>query len=91
MVSDEWAGRSASGNRGENWGLNLNEAKTNFSNVIANVENNLVTVTIMRYGHPVAQIVPIERHNRTKPDPLLSQISYTGDLCENESDDWENA
>ena len=69
--------------------LNLNEAKTNFSNVIANVENNLVTVTIMRYGHPVAQIVPIERHNRTKPDPLLSQISYTGDLCSNEADDWE--
>ena len=57
--------------------------------VIANVENNLVTVTIMRYGHPVAQIVPIERHNRTKPDPLLSQISYTGDLCSNEADDWE--
>ena len=41
--------------------LNVNEAKTNFSNVLAAVENDLVTVTIMRYGHPVAQIVPIER------------------------------
>lgn len=30
--------------------LNVNEAKTNFSNVLATVENDLVTVTIMRYG-----------------------------------------
>ena len=71
--------------------LNINEAKTNFSNVIASVENNLITVTIMRHGRPVAQIVPIERHNRTKPDPRLSQISYTGDLCSNEANAWENA
>ena len=71
--------------------LNVNEAKTKFSNILANVENNRVTVTIMRYGHPIAQIVPIKRHNRTKIDPVLSRISYTGDLCENESDDWEEA
>ena len=71
--------------------LNVNEAKTNFSNVLANVENNLVTITIMRYGHPIAQIVPIKRHNRTTTDPLLSRISYTGDLCANEASDWEEA
>ena len=71
--------------------LNVNEAKTNFSNILANVENNLVTVTIMRYGHPIAQIVPIKRHNRTKTDPVLSRISYAGNLCENESEDWEEA
>ena len=61
--------------------LNVNEAKTNFSNVLATVENDLVTVTIMRYGHPIAQIVPIERHNRTKTDPLLSRIIIKGDPC----------
>ena len=71
--------------------LNVNEAKTNFSNVLATVENDLVTVTIMRYGHPVAQIVPIERHNRTKTDPLLSRIVIKGDPCENDADDWEEA
>lgn len=71
--------------------LNVNEAKTNFSSVLANVENNLVTVTIMRYGHPIAQIVPIKRHNRTTPDPSLSRISYTGNLCDNDEDDWEEA
>ena len=71
--------------------LNVNEAKTKFSNILANVENNLVTITIMRYGHPIAQIVPIKRHNRTKTDPLLSRISYSGNLCENEAGDWEEA
>ena len=71
--------------------LNVNEAKTRFSNILADVENNLVTITIMRYGHPIAQIVPIKRHNRTKTDPLLSRISYSGNLCENEADDWEEA
>ncbi len=71
--------------------MSLTEVKSNFFRAMEAVEKNRVTVTIMRYGHPVAQIVPIGRHNRTKPDPLLSQISYTGDLCENESDDWKNA
>lgn len=71
--------------------MRLTEVKSNFFHAMEAVEKNRATVTIMRYGHPVAQIVPIERHNRTKPDPLLSQISYTGDLCENESDDWGNA
>ena len=71
--------------------LNVNEAKTRFSSILANVENNLVTITIMRYGHPIAQIVPIKRHNRTKTNPLLSRISYSGNLCENEADDWEEA
>ena len=71
--------------------LNVNEAKTNFSNVLATVENDLVTVTIMRYGHPVAQIVSIERHNRTMTAPLLSRIVIEGDPCENDADDWEEA
>ncbi len=69
--------------------MRLTEVKSNFFRAMEAVEKNRATVTIMRYGHPVAQIVPIERHNRTKPDPLLSQISYTGDLCSNEADDWE--
>ncbi len=69
--------------------MRLTEVKSNFFRAMEAVEKNRATVTIMRYGHPVAQIVPLERNNRTKPDPLLSQISYTGDLCSNEADDWE--
>lgn len=71
--------------------LNVNEAKTIFSSALATAENNLVTVTIMRYGHPIAQIAPSKRHNRTTSDPSLSRISYTGNLCDNDEDDWEEA
>ena len=39
--------------------LNVHEAKANFSGVLAEVENNLTIITIMRYGRPVAKIVPI--------------------------------
>ena len=38
--------------------LNVNEAKTHFSSVVSEVEKNLVAFTIMRYGRPVARIVP---------------------------------
>ena len=39
--------------------LNVHEAKANFSGVLAEVENKLTIITIMRYGRPVAKIVPI--------------------------------
>lgn len=39
--------------------LNVHEAKANFSGVLAEVENKLTVITIMRYGRPVAKIVPI--------------------------------
>ena len=71
--------------------MNMNEAKANFSGLLSFVCKDRATVTIMRYGHPVAQIVPIERHNRTKTDPLLSRIVIKGDPCENDADDWEDA
>ena len=33
--------------------LNIHEAKANFSGVLAEVENKLTIITIMRYGRPV--------------------------------------
>ncbi|MBR4252594.1 MAG: type II toxin-antitoxin system Phd/YefM family antitoxin [Kiritimatiellae bacterium] len=71
--------------------MNVNEAKTNFSSVLAEVENNRVTVTILRYGHPVAQIVPIHRHDRTTVDPELARIEILGDPCAADTGDWEEA
>ena len=69
--------------------LNVNEAKTNLSSILADVQANRQIVTILRYGHPIAQIVPILRHNRTKTDPLLSKIVVKGDILANDADDWE--
>ena len=53
--------------------LNVNEDKTNFSSVLAEVERNMLTVTITSYGRPVARVVPIERKARSlSPIPGLA-------------------
>lgn len=53
--------------------LNVNEDKTNFSSVLAEVERNMLTITITRYGRPVARVVPIERKARSlSPIPGLA-------------------
>ena len=53
--------------------LNVNEDKTNFSSVLAEVERNMLIITITRYGRPVARVVPIERKARSlSPIPGLA-------------------
>ena len=53
--------------------LNVNEAKANFSGVLAEVERNMLTITITRYGRPIARVVPIERKARSlSPIPGLA-------------------
>ena len=71
--------------------LNVNEAKTNFSSVISNVETNLVTITIMRYGHPVARITPILPRKRAirRKNPRLAFKISDGDLYSDDSNLWE--
>lgn len=39
--------------------MNVNEAKAKFSSLLAGVERTGQPVTILRYGHPVAQVVPM--------------------------------
>lgn len=69
--------------------MNVNEAKSNFSSLLASVFKDRTVVTIVRYGHPIAQIVPCAKKRRLDKDPLLSQIQIKGDLFEDESADWE--
>jgi len=72
--------------------LNVNEAKANFSSVLAEVESRLVSFTIMRYGRPIARITPIERTRRIRPLPGYgSKIDIKTDLFADDSDLWENA
>ena len=72
--------------------MNVNEAKANFSSVLANVENNLATIMIVRYGRPIAKIVPIRKNRDVSPMPeLVGKVKFTGDWFEDESGDWENA
>ena len=69
--------------------MNVNEAKANFSGLLSSVRKDRAIVTIVRYGHPIAQIVPCRRKRRMDTDPLLSKIQIKGNLFEDDSADWE--
>ena len=71
--------------------MNVNEAKTHFSSHVSDVENNMVAFTIMRYGRPVARLVPLESPRRSfKPIPgLAGKIKVKCDLFDDSSSDWE--
>ena len=70
--------------------MNVNEAKSNFSGLLSFVHNDRTVVTIMRYGHPIAQIVPCPPKRKLRKDPLLSKIKINCNLFEDESSDWES-
>ena len=72
--------------------LNVHEAKANFSCVLAEVENKLTVVTIMRYGRPVAKIVPITTKRNIGPLPgFVGKVKMHGDWFTDASSEWENA
>lgn len=71
--------------------MNVNEAKTHFSSLVSEVEKNMVAFTIMRYGRPVARLVPLESPRRSfKPIPgLAGKIKVKCDLFDDSSSNWE--
>jgi prevent-host-death family protein len=72
--------------------VNVNEAKSNFSGLLAEVETRLASFTIMRYGHPVARLVPIEPVRKIHPLPGYGRkIVIKGNLFADDSGLWENA
>ena len=72
--------------------LKVHEAKANFSGVLSEVENNLTVITILRYGRPVAKIVPVTPERDMSPLPgFAGQVRMKGDWFADESSDWENA
>ena len=72
--------------------MSVKEAKSNFSGMLSEVESGLVSFTIMRYGRPIARIVPIERTRKILPLPRYgSKIAVKGDLFSDDSALWENA
>ena len=71
--------------------LSVYDAKAKLSRVLANVEEKRMTVTILRYGHPIAQIVPIKPKLRSlTPDPAFAgKIKVKCDLFADDSSLWE--
>ena len=69
--------------------VNIHDAKTNFSSLLARVEGSGERIVICRNGEPVADLVPHERKNRTRPHPALRKIKIQYDPVESLSDnEW---
>jgi prevent-host-death family protein len=72
--------------------VNVHEAKTNFSSLLARVEKVGASIVICRNGEPVADLVPHKFQNRIKPHPVLSKIKINYDPTEPLSEDeWPKA
>jgi prevent-host-death family protein len=72
--------------------VNVHEAKTNFSSLLARVEKIGASIVICRNGEPVADLVPHKKVNRLKPHPVLSKIKINYDPTEPLSEDeWPKA
>ena len=61
--------------------INIYEAKTQLSRLVAAVENHGETVVLCRNGVPVADLVPHHkgRDITLEPDPALRGARYVGD------------
>ena len=62
--------------------VNVHEAKTNFSSLLAKLEADSETIVICRNGEPVADLVPHKRVNRIKPHPILGKMKIKYDPTE---------
>jgi prevent-host-death family protein len=62
--------------------VNVHEAKTNFSSLLARVEQKNEAIVICRNGEPVADLVPHKRASRTVPHPELSKVKIGYDPVE---------
>ena len=72
--------------------MSVNEAKANFSGMLSEVESGLISFTIMRYGRPIARVVPIDRTRKIRPlAGYGTKIAIKGDLFADDSALWENA
>jgi antitoxin (DNA-binding transcriptional repressor) of toxin-antitoxin stability system len=72
--------------------VNVHEAKTNFSSLLATLEADSETIVICRNGEPVADLVPHKRVNRIKAHSVLRKIKIGYDPVESLShDEWPEA
>ena len=72
--------------------VNVHEAKTNFSSLLARLEKDSETIVICRNGEPVADLVPHQRGSRIKPHPVLGKIKIGYDPVEPVSnEEWPEA
>jgi prevent-host-death family protein len=68
--------------------LSIAEAKANFSSVVSGVERGRTPVTILRRGHPVAQIVPLAEERETLYGSMKGTVRELGDIVGPTGVEW---
>lgn len=69
--------------------VNIHEAKTQLSALLALVEQGEEHIVICRYGSPIAEIVPYKKKRRSSVNKSLMPIKVAADLTEPVAGDWE--
>lgn len=67
--------------------VNIHDAKTRLSAILAEVEKKGKTFVICRNGKPLAELGPMRRAGRLKKHPVMSRIKVAYDPVEDLSDD----
>jgi prevent-host-death family protein len=69
--------------------VNIHEAKTKLSALLAEMEETGEKVLICRHGKPVADLVPHRKRSRLEPHPVMSKIRINYDPIEPlAEDEW---
>jgi prevent-host-death family protein len=69
--------------------VNIHEAKTKLSALLAEVEATGEKVLICRHGKPIADLVPHRKRRRLEPHPVMSKIRIDYDPTEPlAEDEW---
>ena len=69
--------------------VNIHEAKTKLSALLAEIEATGEKVLICRHGKPVADLVPHRKHSRLERHPVMSKIRIDYDPTEPlAEDEW---
>lgn len=70
--------------------VNVHEAKTGFSGLLAEIERNGTRIVICRNGTPVADLVPHLQEDRLSPDAKLGKLKIKYDPIEDLAvEDWQ--
>ena len=67
--------------------VNVHEAKTQFSGLLAEIEEKGASFVICRNGEPVADLVPHRQKVSMEPDPKLGAININYDPVEELSEE----
>ena len=71
--------------------VNIHEAKTHLSSLVAQVEDRREHIIICRYGRAVAELVPVDKGARTVLDKSICNIKIKCDLTAPTEEEWDHA